>query len=176
MCHGSNAAATGYLAHKSNPPTPDLTTPAFQKRLREYPGVIVSSVVLRPNGNLIPNILKENGVKVPPHIWTEDELRSLNIGFKNLCSRYFSAHINICFFFIFNFFNKTGITQDAWRIFIAYIYWLWANLAFDELFINCYRIITVPRYAQDKAMMVLRLNQEKIGSCSNDTPEEVQQY
>lgn len=78
MCHGPNAAATGYLAHKSNPPTPDLTVPAFQKRLREYPGVIVSSVVLRPNGNLIPNILKENGVKVPPHTWTEDELRSLN--------------------------------------------------------------------------------------------------
>jgi len=78
MCHGSDAHATGYLAHKSNPPTPDLTTPAFQKRLREYPGVIVSSVVLRPNGNLIPNILKENGINIPPHTWTDDELRALN--------------------------------------------------------------------------------------------------
>lgn len=79
MCYGFDAAATGYLAHKSNPLTPDLTTPAFQKRLREYPGVIGSSIVLRPNGNLIPNILKGNGVKVPPHTWTEDELRALNI-------------------------------------------------------------------------------------------------
>ena len=44
----------GERDHKSNPPTPDLTTPAFKKRLNDYPGVIVSSVILRPNGDLIP--------------------------------------------------------------------------------------------------------------------------
>lgn len=78
ICHGPDAKASGPLAQKSDPPTPNLTTPTFRKRLTEYPGVIVSSVVLRPNGNLIPNILKENGVKVPAHTWTEDELRALN--------------------------------------------------------------------------------------------------
>lgn len=78
VCHGADAKASGPLAQKSNPQTPDLTTRAFQKRLAEYPGVIVASVVLRPNGNLIPNTLKENGVKVPPHTWTEKELRGLN--------------------------------------------------------------------------------------------------
>ena len=49
----------GPLAKKSNPPTPDLTTPAFKKRLNDYPGVIVSSVILRPNGDLIPKTLRE---------------------------------------------------------------------------------------------------------------------
>jgi mono/diheme cytochrome c family protein len=78
ICHGADAKATGRLAHKSHPPTPDLTTSEFKKRLADYPGVIVSSVVLRPNGNLIPNILRENGVKIPAHVWTEDELRALN--------------------------------------------------------------------------------------------------
>ena len=65
VCHGIDAKATGRLAQKSNPPTPDLTTAEFKKRLADYPGVIVASVVLRPNGNLIPNILRENGVKIP---------------------------------------------------------------------------------------------------------------
>ncbi|WP_240201648.1 c-type cytochrome [Pseudomonas sp. PDNC002] len=78
VCHGADIKATGPLANKSNPPTPDLTTPAFRKRLSEYPGVIVSSVVLRPNGNLIPQTLRENGVKIPPHAWTIDDLRDLN--------------------------------------------------------------------------------------------------
>jgi mono/diheme cytochrome c family protein len=78
VCHGVDAKATGRLAQKSNPPTPDLTTTEFKKRLADYPGVIVASVVLRPNGNLIPNILRENGVKIPTHVWTEDELRALN--------------------------------------------------------------------------------------------------
>ena len=58
---------TGPLANKSNPPTPDLTTAAFRKRLTDYPGVIVSSVILRPNGDLIPRTLRENGVKLAPH-------------------------------------------------------------------------------------------------------------
>jgi antibiotic biosynthesis monooxygenase (ABM) superfamily enzyme len=53
MCHGSDAKASGPLAHKSNPSTPDLTTAAFKKRLADYPGVIVSSIILRPNGDLI---------------------------------------------------------------------------------------------------------------------------
>ncbi|MEN5181519.1 c-type cytochrome [Comamonas testosteroni] len=54
MCHGTDLKGTGALARKSTPPTPDLTTPAFKKRLNDYPGVIVSSVVPRPNGDLIP--------------------------------------------------------------------------------------------------------------------------
>ncbi|MDN6859007.1 c-type cytochrome [Pseudomonas sp. CAN2814] len=78
VCHGADIKATGPLARKSNPPTPDLTTPAFRKRLSEYPGVIVSSVVLRPNGSLIPRTLRENGVKIPPHAWSIDDLRDLN--------------------------------------------------------------------------------------------------
>lgn len=78
VCHGADIKATGPLAHRSSPPTPDLTTPAFKKRLSEYPGVIVSSVVLRPNGSLIPRTLRENGVKIPPHAWSIDDLRDLN--------------------------------------------------------------------------------------------------
>lgn len=66
------------MANKSNPPTPDLTTSAFKKRLRDYPGVIISSVILRPNGDLIPRTLKENGVKIAPHAWTVKDFRDLN--------------------------------------------------------------------------------------------------
>jgi mono/diheme cytochrome c family protein len=78
VCHGADARGTGPLASKSNPPTPDLTTAAFRKRLNDYPGVIVSSVILRPNGDLIPKTLKENGVKIPPHAWTVKDFRDLN--------------------------------------------------------------------------------------------------
>jgi hypothetical protein len=78
MCHGVDIKGTGPLANKSNPPTPDLTTPAFKKRLNDYPGVIVSSVILRPNGDLIPKTLQENGVKLPPHSWTVKDFRDLN--------------------------------------------------------------------------------------------------
>jgi len=78
MCHGADLKGTGPLAHKSNPPTPDLTTLAFKKRLSDYPGVIVSSVILRPNGDLIPRTLRDNGVKVPPHAWTVNDFRDLN--------------------------------------------------------------------------------------------------
>ncbi|CAB3752952.1 c-type cytochrome [Burkholderia paludis] len=78
MCHGADATGTGPLARKSNPPTPDLTSAAFKTRLKNYPGVIVSSIVLRPNGNLIPNTLRENGVKLPAHTWTDKELRAIN--------------------------------------------------------------------------------------------------
>ncbi|WP_348748447.1 c-type cytochrome [Pseudomonas rhodesiae] len=78
MCHGKDLKATGPLARKSTPPTPDLTTPAFRKRLNDYPGVIVSSVILRPNGNLIPRTLRENGVKLPAHAWSVQDLRDLN--------------------------------------------------------------------------------------------------
>ncbi|PWC85809.1 cytochrome C [Azospirillum sp. TSH100] len=78
MCHGADAKGSGPLAHKSDPPTPDLTTPAFRKRLADYPGVIVSSVILRPNGDLIPRTLKENGYRVPPHAWTVRDFRDLN--------------------------------------------------------------------------------------------------
>jgi hypothetical protein len=78
MCHGADIKATGPLAYKSTPPTPDLTTAAFKKRLHDYPGVIVSSVILRPNGDLIPRTLRENGVKLPPHAWTVKDFRDLN--------------------------------------------------------------------------------------------------
>ncbi|MGE8680216.1 MAG: c-type cytochrome [Achromobacter marplatensis] len=78
MCHGADIKGTGPLAKKSNPPTPDLTTAAFKKRLHDYPGVIVSSVILRPNGDLIPRTLRENGVKLAPHTWTVQDFRDLN--------------------------------------------------------------------------------------------------
>ncbi|MBP2303889.1 c-type cytochrome [Azospirillum melinis] len=78
MCHGADAKGSGPLAHKSTPPTPDLTTPAFRKRLADYPGVIVSSIILRPNGDLIPKTLKENGYRLPPHAWTVKDFRDLN--------------------------------------------------------------------------------------------------
>jgi mono/diheme cytochrome c family protein len=78
VCHGADIKGTGPLANKSNPPTPDLTTPTFKKRLNDYPGVIVSSIILRPNGDLIPRTLRENGVKIPPHAWSIKDLRDLN--------------------------------------------------------------------------------------------------
>ncbi len=78
VCHGPDIKGTGPLARKSNPPTPDLTTPAFKKRLSDYPGVIVSSIILRPNGDLIPRTLRENGVKIPPHAWSVNDFRDLN--------------------------------------------------------------------------------------------------
>ena len=78
VCHGLDIKATGPLAKKSNPPTPDLTTAAFKKRLHEYPGVIVSSVILRPNGNLIPKTLQDNGVKIAPHAWSVKDFRDLH--------------------------------------------------------------------------------------------------
>ena len=78
MCHGADIKGTGPLANKSNPPTPDLTTAAFKKRLNDYPGVIVSSIILRPNGDLIPRTLRENGVKLAPFAWRVNDLRDLN--------------------------------------------------------------------------------------------------
>lgn len=78
MCHGADIKGSGPLANKSNPPTPDLTTAAFKKRLNDYPGVIVSSVILRPNGDLIPRTLRENGVKLSPFTWKVQDFRDLN--------------------------------------------------------------------------------------------------
>lgn len=78
MCHGTDIKGTGPLAHKSTPPTPDLTTATFKQRLHDYPGVIVSSIILRPNGDLIPRTLRENGVKVAPHAWSVKDFRDLN--------------------------------------------------------------------------------------------------
>lgn len=78
MCHGADIKGTGPLANKSNPPTPDLTTAAFKKRLSDYPGVIVSSIILRPNGDLIPRTLRENGVKLAPFAWRVNDFRDLN--------------------------------------------------------------------------------------------------
>jgi len=78
MCHGVDIKGSGPLANKSKPPTPDLTTPAFKKRLNDYPGVIVSSIILRPNGDLIPRTLRENGVKLSPFTWKVQDFRDLN--------------------------------------------------------------------------------------------------
>lgn len=78
MCHGTDLKGTGPLAKKSRPPAIDLTTPAFKKRLNDYPGVIVSSIILTPNGDLIPRTLRENGVKLPPHSWSVKDFRDLN--------------------------------------------------------------------------------------------------
>ena len=78
VCHGADIRGTGPLANKSTPPTPDLTTAAFKKRLKDYPGVIVSSVILRPNGDLIPAPLKKNGVKIAPYAWRVNDFRDLN--------------------------------------------------------------------------------------------------
>ena len=69
---------SGPLAKRSNPPTPNLTTAAFKKRLIDYPGVIVSSIILRPNGDLIPRTLKENGVKMGSHSWSVKDFRDIN--------------------------------------------------------------------------------------------------
>lgn len=78
MCHGSDLRGTGTLARKSNPATPDLTTPAFKRRLAAYPGVIVSSIILQPNGDLIPGTLRNNGVTLPPHAWSVKDFRDIN--------------------------------------------------------------------------------------------------
>lgn len=78
VCHGPDAKGSGPLARKSNPPTPDLTTPAFKKRLADYPGVIVSSIALRPNGDLIPKTLRDNGYRLPSRAWTVQDLRDVN--------------------------------------------------------------------------------------------------
>jgi len=87
MCHGADMKGSGPLARKSNPPTPDLTTPAFKRRLAEYPGVIVSSVILRPNGDLIPKTLKANGYRLPPHAWTVKDFRELDEYMKDLINK-----------------------------------------------------------------------------------------
>lgn len=78
MCHGADLKGTGALANKSTPATPNLTTAAFKKRLSDYPGVIVSSIILRPNGDLIPRTLRENGVKLAPFDWRIKDLRDLH--------------------------------------------------------------------------------------------------
>ena len=78
VCHGADIKGNGPLARKSTPPTPDLTSAAFKKRLHDYPGVIVSSVILRPNGDLIPKTLRENGVKMAPFAWKVNDFRDLN--------------------------------------------------------------------------------------------------
>ncbi|MBY9063870.1 cytochrome c [Sphingomonas yunnanensis] len=84
MCHGADARGNGPLAHKSHPPTPDLTTAAFRKRLAACPGVIVSSIILRPNGDLIPRTLRENGIRLPPHAWTIRDFRDLDAYLKKI--------------------------------------------------------------------------------------------
>ncbi|WP_218645134.1 cytochrome c [Aquitalea sp. LB_tupeE] len=87
ICHGENAKGNGPLAHKSTPPTPDLTAKAFQQRLANYPGLIVSSIILRPNGDRIPRTLRENGIKLAPHAWTVQDLRDVNEYMRTLMNK-----------------------------------------------------------------------------------------
>lgn len=87
MCHGADAKGSGPLANKSTPPTPDLTTPAFRQRLAYYPGVIVSSIILRPNGDLIPQTLRQNGYRVPSHAWTVQDFRDINDYIRGLIAK-----------------------------------------------------------------------------------------
>ncbi|UKJ76910.1 c-type cytochrome [Azospirillum brasilense] len=87
ICHGKDVKGTGPLANKSNPPTPDLTTPAFKKRLVDYPGIIVSSVILRPNGDLIPRTLRENNARLPAFAWTVKDFRDLNEYMSDMISK-----------------------------------------------------------------------------------------
>lgn len=77
MCHGEAMKAAKCLANKSIPPTPDLITASFKRRLDDYPGVIVSSIMLCPNGDLMPKTLRENAIKLPPHAWTYKDFRDI---------------------------------------------------------------------------------------------------
>ena len=78
MCHGADAKAIGPVAQKNSPPTPDLTVQAFQKKLKEQPDAIISSIVLAPNKALILNTLHQNGIMLPPKKWTSEELQAIN--------------------------------------------------------------------------------------------------
>lgn len=78
MCHGKDAKASGPLAQKSNPSTPDLTSCAYQKKLAQCPGRMVASIVLTPGGDLIPKTLAANNIFLSPHTWTDKELRAIN--------------------------------------------------------------------------------------------------
>ena len=75
---GPISKARGHWQKKVIRQPPDLTTATFKKRLHDYPGVIVSSVILRPNGNLIPKTLQDNGVKIAPHAWSVKDFRDLH--------------------------------------------------------------------------------------------------
>lgn len=78
LCHGDDGHGTGPLANKSSPAATDFSSCAFRKKLAACPGVIVSSIILMPNGDLIPRTLKENGVVLPQKQWNADELRAVN--------------------------------------------------------------------------------------------------
>jgi len=84
MCHGTEARGDGPLARKSRPPTPDLTTDAYRRRLSAFPGVIVASIILQPDGDLIPRTLRENGVRVPSHSWTVRDFRDIDAYMKRI--------------------------------------------------------------------------------------------
>ena len=87
ICHGPDMRGTGPLARKSRPPTNDLTAPAFRHRLVTNPGVIIASIVRRPNGDLIPRTLRQNNVRIPPHHWTRDDLRDIDAYIKGYLRR-----------------------------------------------------------------------------------------
>lgn len=38
----------------------------------------IETVILRPNGDLIPRTLRENGYRVPPHAWSAKDFQDLN--------------------------------------------------------------------------------------------------
>jgi hypothetical protein len=87
MCHGTDGRATGILAKASNPPTPDLTSCDYQKKLAQSPGRMVASIVLTPGGNLIPDTLARNNIVLPHHTWTDKELRGINEYLLNLIAK-----------------------------------------------------------------------------------------
>ena len=77
VCHGADIrAAARWPTRATHRPRPD--DGCLPAAARGLPGVIVSSVILRPNGNLIPRTLQENGVKIPPHAWSVQDFRDLN--------------------------------------------------------------------------------------------------
>ncbi len=88
MCHGDDGRGDGPLAKKSNPPATDFTSLVFQKRLADYPGVIVASLVLGPNQKLILGTLQKNHVVLPKHVWTDAELRAVNYYILSLIAKH----------------------------------------------------------------------------------------
>ncbi|MBB3346922.1 MULTISPECIES: hypothetical protein [unclassified Sphingomonas] len=50
----------------------------FQEALAAYPGVIMASIILQPDGDLIPRTLRETGLRVPPHSWTARDFRDID--------------------------------------------------------------------------------------------------
>ncbi|WP_277978533.1 hypothetical protein [Sphingomonas phyllosphaerae] len=57
---------------------------SLQEALGLYPGVIVASIILPPDGDLIPRTLRENGVRVPSHGCTVRDCRDIDADMKRI--------------------------------------------------------------------------------------------